>query len=33
LGQSVGKWNCKYYLERGWDDHQDVYGFSMSGEK
>ena len=27
LAKSVGDWNQVMFLERGWDNHQDVYAF------
>jgi SAM-dependent methyltransferase len=27
--RSVGQWNETSFLERGWDNHQDVYGFTL----
>jgi hypothetical protein len=29
LAGRVGKWNEILFLERGWDNHQDVYAFAM----
>lgn len=28
IARSVGQWDKTIYLERGWDNHQDVYGFT-----
>jgi len=28
IARSVGRWNETFYLERGLDNHQDVYGFT-----
>lgn len=28
IARSVGQWDEVIYLERGWDNHQDVYGFT-----
>lgn len=30
IAQSVGQWDESIYLERGWDNHQDVYGFTKA---
>jgi SAM-dependent methyltransferase len=30
IARSVGPWNMTSYLERGWHNFQDVYGFTMS---
>jgi SAM-dependent methyltransferase len=30
IAHRVGKWKEIFYLERGWDNHQDVYGFSKT---
>ncbi len=30
LARGAGEWNEISFLERGWDQHQDVYGFSLS---
>jgi SAM-dependent methyltransferase len=29
IARSAGQWNETSYVERGWDNHQDVYGFSL----
>jgi SAM-dependent methyltransferase len=31
MARSVGPWEPIYYLERGWHEHQDVYGFMLPG--
>ncbi|MCH7760116.1 class I SAM-dependent methyltransferase [candidate division TA06 bacterium] len=28
IARSVRQWNETFYLEQGWDNHQDVYGFT-----
>ena len=32
IARSVGQWNETSFLERGWDNHQDVYGFTKNAE-
>ena len=29
LARAVGRWDEAFFLEHGWDDHQDVYAFAM----
>ena len=33
MARSVGPWEPIYYLERGWHEHQDVYGFMLPGTR
>ena len=33
IARGVGPWKETYYLERGWDNHQDVYGFTGTSIK
>lgn len=30
LAQKAGDWNCTYFQPAGWDNHQDVYGFTKA---
>ncbi len=32
IALSVGQWDETSFLERGWDNHQDVYGFTKNTE-
>jgi SAM-dependent methyltransferase len=31
ISSAVGDWSLAVFLEAGWDDHQDVYGFTKPG--
>jgi hypothetical protein len=31
ISSTVGDWSLAVFLEAGWDDHQDVYGFTKPG--
>jgi hypothetical protein len=30
IARGIGQWNATCYLERGWDNHQDVYAFVLA---
>lgn len=33
IARKTGTWNETYYVEHGWDHHQDVYGLVMAVDK